>query len=341
MNSILIRWNINKTSYISNLKQWNGGQWACWGPTAGALRLPRRWFWHTTNCHLQIVCFVMLRSLAYHWCMPETAAAPTQWSVGRLIGLGSLWMFYHLQGLFGYGFGGMSLWKHRKLDSNILIWVVFCGVLYQKLYWSRGGCSPFGLHPRVSVRGHELILLVVFLLICVFLIWNHAGCLIVYCGYQNASWCGSGLYVLGVCTKLRLGRWVGSFLLYFCHLSWMLVLCLLWASQMGCFVEGRPGIHPVGELQQGTARLLLLSIFWWGFRQVLLLYVGLVHPEVCKLRWQWYWCLVLLDMGWVLIWVEGYQVMLWILMRVGHFSSGWILQPYHCVLIWHRSKVFS
>ena len=145
-------------------------------------------------------------------------------SVGRLIGPGSLWMFCHLQGLFGCGFGGMMISCLRcfhRLRNILICVVVFCGVLYQKLYWSRGGCSPFGLPPWVSVRGHELFLLVVFQLICVF--WNHFGYLRVYCGYQNASWCRSRLYVL----ELRLGRWVSSFLLYFCHLSWMVVLHLL------------------------------------------------------------------------------------------------------------------
>ena len=46
-----------------------------------------------------------------------------------------------LQGLFGYGFGGMmlsSLGCFHRLHNILICVVVFCGVLYQKILKSRG-----------------------------------------------------------------------------------------------------------------------------------------------------------------------------------------------------------
>ena len=43
----------------------------------------------------------------------------------------------HLQGLFGYSFGGIilsSLGCFHRLRNILICVVVFCGVLYQKLY---------------------------------------------------------------------------------------------------------------------------------------------------------------------------------------------------------------
>ena len=108
-----------------------------------------------------LTLFVILRISHLAWWKFINQVSSHSWS---LLVSSCRRMFCHFQGWLVYGFGGIMLSSlgcfHRP--RNILMCVVvLCGVLYHKVYWSRGGYSPFGLPPRVSVRGHELFLLLI------------------------------------------------------------------------------------------------------------------------------------------------------------------------------------